>query len=574
MKVRLKNNEGSGSVAFDSPSTYSFMQDVTSLQPANLTGGSGQVNVSAIASVGAKVGNAHPDSKFLINNSMSLVHEDGGEIEFRVKQATISDNAVSLIGSTLESRLNVERTAGPHGGSGYTLLSAIIYYCRLVEIYYSFGNVANFASLPATPNQYDGYVTTDTGKFYVYIGSSWTEQSYQLFFDDSIDTQLNNIAVNFIGWRGNVWEHLKMLCAAVSISTTDNVGFEFYTDQDGLHFRQAKTTSLDIRQEVISSQSVSIDSFDAAQELRIYNYNTSYKTNSVVQDISGSRQTTSVYAQGATTEDSLQVNAGETLVKRFTINASLETINQPIAVDSILPFPYTGGTGQYCISGADGKFIKAAQWIGEGGKLTVALTENPNEIEVTITAPVKNGLENVTGGGALSFEPYKIGVESAGNIDYPAIYVTGTGVFYSKVEHAIKTGASSQYTSQVSAPQIDNPFVTSTSATYSRGAAAAQSICGPNVTLTETYASNEPFGTTPGKLRTFGNNSYRINTVNYGVNNTTVTASPSSTFTQFNSKWSGKTFTNFKDYILDPITYPDETLKFNEFTVMPLMSEG
>nr|DAW17358.1 MAG TPA: tail protein [Caudoviricetes sp.] len=574
MKVRLVNNDGSGSVGNESPISYSYSEDVTSLEPSKLDGGAGQVNVSALSVETNKAGNTRPNSKLLINNSMSLIHEDGGEVLFNVKQASTNAGVVSIIGDTIQTRLNVERTAAPHGGSGYTLFTALNYYCRLVDIYYVNGTVANFASLPATPNEYDAYITADTGKFYVRIGGSWVEKIFKLTYETGLVTQLNAIPVNFIGWKGNVWEHLKMLCAAVSISTTDNQGLEFFANGEGITFRRAKQTEVSFRNRDISNQSISIDTNQTAQRVDIFNYNTSYRTNGIVQDVSSSADNISTDAQGASFYDGMQVNAGEKLVKRFTINASLETVNQPTAVDSILPFPYTGGTGQYCISGADGIFIKATQWVGEGGRLTVALTENPNEIEVTIIAPVKNGLENISGGGAVSYEPYKIGVETTGSTDYPAIYITGTGVFYNKVQHSISTGASDQYTADQNAPAIDNPFITNNFATYTRGCAAAQVVCGPNVTLSETVDTNEPFGSTPGLIRTSENNKFRIKSVSYSAEGTNITAEPATMFSNFTSLWTGKTFNDFKATMLDPAVYPSQAMKFNEFTVVPLLEPG
>lgn len=534
MSVKLINNDGSGSVANVSPISYSYSEDVTSLEPSKLDGGTSQVTVSALSVSGDKVGDTHPDSKLLINNSMSLVHSESGEVKFSVKKASVTQEVVSIIGDTLQSRLNVERTAAPHGGSGYTLLSAIEYYCGLVGI-----SAAN----------------------------------NNLVFEDDIDLAMDSIPVNFIGWKGNVWEYLKMLAAAVSVSTTDNVGFEFYLNNETLNFRFAKTNEANFAQKDLSSQSIGIDSFDAAQDVQIYNYNTSYKTNGVVQDTSLDKYTLTSDAQGATTADAFQVDAGKSIVKRMTINASLDSINQPVAVDGILPFPYpsTGVLGQYAIAGGDGIFIKASQWTGQGGSLKVALTENPLEIEITVTAPPVNGLENITGGGALSYEPYKIGVETSGSVDYPAIYITGTGVFYNKVETTINTGASSEYAPRQTASTIDNIFITDTSSAYTRGVAAAQVICGPNISLNETTSLVENFGETPGKIRTVESNKYRINSVNYAVDSTSISATPCSSFTDFNTLWTGLTFEDFTNTALDPVEFPLESMKFNEFTIIPLM---
>lgn len=534
MTIKLINNDGSGAIADSSPISFSYSEEVTSLEPSKLDGGTSQVNVTALAVKGDKVGDTHPDSKLLINNSMSLVHSESGQVNFNVKRAAVTQEAVAIIGDTLESRLNVERTAGPHGGSGFTLLSAIEYYCGLVDLSLANGN---------------------------------------LVFEDGIDATMDLIPVNFIGWKGNVWEHLKMLAAAVSISATDNIGFEFYVNGDALNFRQAKTAEVSFSQKDLISQSISIDSFDASQDLQINNYNTSYGTNRVVQDISLDRYALTSDAQGATTGDAFQVNAGESVTKRITINASLETVNQPTAVDGILPFPYpqSGATGQYAISGGDGVFIKASQWIGEGGSLKVSLTENPLEIEITVVAPPKNGLENITGGGNLSFEPYKIGVETTGSIDYPALYITGTGVFYNKVLETINTGAPSEYAPRQTAATIDNPFITNANATYTRGVAAAQVICGPNVSLSESTCTIEPFGATPGKMRTVESNKYRIQSVSYAFGNTDISAVPSASMTDFNSNWTDLTFADFANTALDPAEFPAQAMKFNEFTVIPLM---
>jgi hypothetical protein len=536
MKVRLLNNEGTGSVANQSPISYSYSEDVTSLEPSTLDGGSGQITVSALAVEEDKINNTRVDSRLLINNSMSLTHDESGQVDFIVKQVSLNAGVVNITGETISTRLNVEATAEPHGGPSKNLFTAINYYCSLVNISVASGN---------------------------------------LFFEDDLQTLFEAIPVNFIGWKGNVWEHLKMLCAAVSIDANDNLGFEFYTDSTGLVFRKANITDVSFFQRQIESQSISVDTTQTAQSIDINNYNTTYKTDAVVQDTSANSSNISTDAQGATIFDGMQVNAGEGLTKRFVINASLETVNQPTAVDAITPFPYTGGQGQYAVSGADGVFIKAEQWIKEGGQLSVSLTENPNEIEVVLVAPIKNGLENILNDPAsLSYEPYKIAVETSGSVDYPAIYITGTGVFYNKTIEKIFTGASVQYTAEQSAPNIDNPFITNKTSAYTRGAAAAQVACGPNIVLSESVSSNEPFGSTPGLIRTVSGNRYRIRSVNYNAEGTSYTAQPITSFLDFNNVWTGFDFSDFTTAMIDPAIYPNTATKFNEFTVIPLLGPG
>lgn len=536
MSVKLENLEGSGAVANSTPISFSYSEDVTSLEPSSLNGGTGQVSVSALSVDADKIGNTHPNSNLLINNRMMLTHSDSGSVEFRVKQVSNNEGVVSLVGDTIAARLNTEVVAGPYGANNgvYKLLDAIEYYCGLVGI-----SVAN----------------------------------NNLYFEPELETMLGDIPVNFIGWKGNLWEHLKMLCAAKSASLTDNIGFEMYTDGAVLKFRLANSSYAPYTDADLSSQSVTVNTFDAAQSVNIYNYNTTYKLDAVVHDININKTGLSYANQNSTISEAMQVAAGETLVRRFTIDASLENVNPPQAVDSISLLPYPGGTGEYAIAGSDGILIKSSQWTGLGGSLTVALTDNPNEIEITIVAPAVPSLQHVgtTDPASVGYSPYKIGIEIADGTEYPALYITGDGVFYNKTLTEIGTGAAPSFTSVASTTTIDNPFITNSRDMYNRGIAAAQAACGPKVSINETVAEIQPFGSTPGKLRKVGSNEYRITSVNYSVESTTVSGDASVPFSKFDTKWTGKTFADFTGVALDPTTYPDDTLKFNEFTVIPLM---
>jgi len=149
MGFRITANDGNGHISGDAISTYSYSEDVTSLDPSNVSGGTGQVNATALVVNGDKVGNTHPDSKLLINNKMSLVHTDSGEVQFTVKQVNKNIDVVSITGDTIQAQLNKEVTAGPHGGSGYTLLTALEYYCGLAGISQANSNLVFDGTLEA-----------------------------------------------------------------------------------------------------------------------------------------------------------------------------------------------------------------------------------------------------------------------------------------------------------------------------------------------------------------------------------------------------------------------------------------
>ena len=527
MSVNVVNNTGSGYIATDSIESYSYTEDVTSLEPSEISGGTGQVNFIAPAMLQDKLGNTHPNSNLLINNTMTLTDDERGSVQFQVKQITSTDGMVSATGDTLQSRLNVERTAAAHGGSTANLLTAIQYYCELVAVFPT--------------------------------------------IDGVLETELQAIPVNFIGWKGNVWEYLKMLCAGVSLSATENVGLEMYVNVDELIFRKAKQEVATYDSEVETS-SLNINAFDAAEEVIVSNYNTSYQTNGIVRDTSDTGRAMGFAPENVSIADSMQVEAGETITKRFNINASLETVNQPVCVSTISPFPYNGITGQYVIVGTDNLPLLPSQWNALGGLVEVKLTENPNEIEISVTAPPVSEIEKAAGGTGLA--PYKVGIEEADGSEYPAFYITGTGVFFDKKDVTLKTGASPSLTSKVLAPNIDNPFITKRSDFAIRGVAAAQKICGPSVSLTESVAKSLPFGTTPGTMRTLDSNKYRVVSTQYSADTTSVTSVASSTVSDFNSNWTDKTFADFTSTALDPVLYPGDTLKFNEFTIIPLMKSA
>lgn len=526
MGFTLVNHGGSGSVKDNAISTYSYSEDVTSLEPSSIAGGTSQVSVSALAVEENTVGTTHPNSNLLVNNKMTLTDDKHGSVDFQVKKLTNSSGVVSITGDTIMARLNTVATAKPQGGlSGATLMSAIEYYCWLAGV---------------TP-----------------------------LVDEVFAAKLEAVPVNFIGWTGNVWDHIKMLCAGISASTTANIGIEAYVSGDDLYFREAKTSVVDYSDKV-SEQSISVDSFEAAKSIEVFNYNTSYGVNRVVQEQERNVELPAVNAKASIT-DSMQVDAGQTITKRFAINASLESVKQPEPVSAIFPLPYVGSQGQYVVVGNDDLPIEPLEWVRLGGSLTVSLTENPNEIEITVVAPPSVQLPTAANPAEATNAPYKIGVETSGGEDYPAIYIVGTGVFFKKTSRTFVTGASSDYTSKSSAMSIDNPFIINDFNQSTRGVAAAQVACGPTVSLSQSVVDAGAFGETPGKMQVVKHNKYRAISASYGPGATNINSVACARISDFNSIWSGKKFSDFTAKVFDSTISATQALKFNEFTVIPLL---
>lgn len=513
--ITLKNLSGNGAIPEGGLIAYSYSEDATPIDPHELNGGAGQVQATIVSDESSR------GSRLVINNSLTLADDDFGVLEFTARQFESSSGTGSVTGETVLYRLNSYRSAPPHGGAGATLLTAILEYCALVDV---------------TPS-----------------------------IEVALVDKLGLLPVNFIGWNGEVWEHLKMLCAAVPIDS-QNTLLEMVVINNELVIREALQVEIDIS-EHLSSKTMRIESYEAAQAVDMFLYDTEYGYSRIVQEQSPAKDTFAINENVSIT-DTLQVNAGETIRRRIKINASLKTVNQPQAVGTItqLPFPLNGSQGEYVVVGQDDYKVDANQWYGEGGRVTVALTENPDEIEITIVAPKAVQLPTEAGEPVnVTLAPYKIGVESSGGIDYPALYITGEGVFFKKTNYRIATGASNELTAELTATQIDNPFITSKDALYGRGIAAGQRICGPSLSLTASVHSGIEFGTTIGSLVSQFDTKFRISSISFDESGASVTAKSHVSFANFNQSWDYATFADFDNI--------NSGLKFNEFTIIPLVKE-
>jgi hypothetical protein len=511
MSVRLVNLTGSGNLLPNAVADYGYSEEVSPLEPSSSLGGISQITVTGLA---------QDDTSLVVNNSMRLDDSNYGSVHFQAKNVSISDNMATVTGATVMSRLNVYKVAGPHGGGGASLLTAILYYCSLAGV---------------TP----------------------------IILDEEFGNELDAIDVNFVGWSGNVWEYLKKLCSGVSASTTNNVGIEMYIDGDDLVIRRAKATPIVF--DNVSSSGLTVDSFDAAKEVTVLKYETEYGVNRVVRQ--QERQADNLFSvnENVSITDTMQVEAGEVVTKRFLINASLSEVKQPTCVSEIFPLPYGGTDGEYVIVGSDNLPIDPEQWADQGGSVTVALTDNPYEIEITVVAPPAVTMPTADNPAEVTPAPYKIGIESSGEIDYPALYIVGTGVFFTKKTETFLTGADDAFTSQDTAQSIDNIFITTDNDLNTRGIAAAQAACGPSVTLSNSITDLVAFGETPGSVLAIKDNKFRINSVSYSPASANVTATPCADIDDFNAAWQGKTFTNFNSLM------SGKNIKLNEFTVVPLM---
>jgi hypothetical protein len=521
MSINITFNSGSGSIEPGSLIDLSYSESATPLEPSSLEGGVSQINFSAMAIDQNKFGNTHPNSKLLINNDVTITDSLNGMISAKVSKVSVNAGVASITADSALAKMNTKVSAPPVHGS---LKDAAIAYCNLAYI---------------EP---------------VFLGI--------------LETDMQVTQVNLPAWTGNLWDKLKEFCASTLV---EGKPIEVVATFDGITFRYANLNTINI-DERKSDYSISIDSFDSAKTISVPRAYTEYGTNKVVYELSN-------YEDGvdprntfkASIMDSMQVEAGQTIKKRFNINATLDMVNQPVCVSTITrtpPAPYEGTTGEYVIVGSDNLPIKPSQWIGLGGSLTVDLTENPGEIEITVTAPPLSELEKESGGTGLA--PYSIGVESSGEGEYPAFWITGTGVFYHQKRFEIPTGTDPETTNE-SAASVEATMLVDSDSYWSKAALAAQKACGPMIEAAISMPADLPYGTGIGSIFYRDSNKFRVNSVAYGVADASLSATPCAEIIDFNEIWTGKTFANFTSIALDPDDHPSNALLFNEFTVIPLM---
>lgn len=195
-----------------------------------------------------------------------------------------------------------------------------------------------------------------------------------------------------------------------------------------------------------------------------------------------------------------QVAAREVFETTVQTGHSILSLVQPVAVDGILPFPYTTGGGQYVVTGADGYIVAPEWWNDNGGLVEVSLTGKEGEIAIKIIAPAIDTVR----------APYRI---SEGAADRPALYVAGSGILNDPKEVHVGTGAKNAREGFDNV--FESPFMAGARETYDTAARMAAeysaSMAAVSFELPNDFYTPSRFGQFPSGTRfTDGKRNYRI----------------------------------------------------------------
>lgn len=164
-------------------------------------------------------------------------------------------------------------------------------------------------------------------------------------------------------YTGDLWILLKNICTAqqIEVALVDDI-----VTVRALRERTIQPLNLE-------TESWSVADSQLAQSIEVAYYNYETVTDSLVYPKGGWNEDVQVY----------QVDAGQTLLVELPVDFYLTSVDQPVIQSTVDRF-YTGPDSVYSIAGNDGLPVVPAQWTDAGGSVTLALKENGTVIEATI----------------------------------------------------------------------------------------------------------------------------------------------------------------------------------------------
>lgn len=272
--------------------------------------------------------------------------------------------------------------------------------------------------------------------------------------DFVIQDSFQDITVNFPGWRDEVLVQMKRLLA--------NYGAEITQASSNIVIRSIRGREAVFKRD--SSFSWTMDDSSLALAVEGYWYEHEARTSALAYPPGGWNEDVQIF----------QVDAGETVEFNLPIEASLSSVNQPIAVDNVDRY-YTGPNSVYAVVGADDLPVPAAQWTSAGGSIQVNIGEDTRSLIVRITGASI----------ASPYPPFRIAMSAGPSDDYSSLRITGTGVFFTKHgPFTVQTSASSDETSVEIGATLDSEFVTSYEMMYDAFSWMLSRYGGPRHTVT------------------------------------------------------------------------------------------
>lgn len=371
----------------------------------------------------------------------------------------------------------------------------------------------------------------------------WILQSVPTFTAEVIVSSPANPKISVPAYHGEVWPFFRDFLSANRLSVTVWDGNSVSIDSIGGLVRD---TSLTSRSTTGIVESISGD--QACEQVAVKWYKNDFLTNGTAYPVAGQDP------------NIISVNAGEVAVIELKTGMGLRSVNNPVPVD-FLGAGYTGeGTmGSYTIAGNDGNKVSAAAWVAAGGSLTTEIhVDDPYTIVVTLRAPTSGVL--ATPDSKNTAAPYSIAMTD-GTL-YSRLFITGTGVRTEENTLTLSTGATGDLVQAGVGATLDNKHVGSLSQAYDVGIRMAQAYAGVRKSITRTYTDERMIPLNIGTRVADKSAYYRVTSITKTDDSSNDVLEPYTMFSDFNTKWAGKTFSDFNTEWGD--------LRMQDFAVAPL----
>lgn len=344
--------------------------------------------------------------------------------------------------------------------------------------------------------------------------------------------------VNYIGWNGDLWFHLKQLAMTQDAEIALVAG--------RIKFRIIRRVSLPT-ETADTSRSRMASKGSLAQRVEVNQYN----TEQIVDEL--------VYPPGGWSPEVqvLNVNAGEVAEYTLQLSSSLESIVPPTMETMVTQAESSRSV--YTVVANDGLPVPPGMWTSRGGSVEVTLNEDTTSLSVRL-----RGAENIplsTGGAATSFS-LALASDTSGS-RYSTLRIKGTGVKFDKQVRSISTCVPASKTGTEVGSTVDNIFVSNSEQAIRIGLRLANTYSGETTSFSFTRSRqslNSPTGETLGNIqgaRVFDSRSrrwYRVREATISANSIQASADDdlcqidffekymSLTYAQLNTRFSGLTY--------------------------------
>lgn len=278
-----------------------------------------------------------------------------------------------------------------------------------------------------------------------------------------VDPAIQNRHVEFPGWTGELWFHLKQMAAALDVE----IAFV-----SGIVLLRPIRTRVATRGREMTRQ-LSTNPVQLAQAVEIYQYNNRAITNELVYPAGGWKPEVSI----------LSVNAGEEAEQQIELGASLSSFVEPVMQTFVAESEVSQSV--YTVVADDGLPVDPVAWTQFGGSVRFILNKDTKTMTVKMVGA--QGIPTAEGETSKSFS-IALASDTSGS-RYSTLRILGTGVAFDKKVIRIPTGVSPTRTGTDVGETIDNPFVSTLNDAYTAGVRAAKRLAGYSPSVSGTVVS-------------------------------------------------------------------------------------